>query len=115
VGAAVGAARSLAATDPTGAQLVASAANRGFFDGFTVGCPVASGVADHTDQGVDDGSTTEALRPRRRRRRRRRGRRRVAGAGQRGRLSRSMSSAWWWTSWAVRRMTSSAVMDLCSS
>lgn len=45
VGAALLGARDLAASNPQAAQLLASAANDAFFDGFAVGCMVAAAVA----------------------------------------------------------------------
>jgi EmrB/QacA subfamily drug resistance transporter len=45
VGGALIAADGLASSDPAGAQALARAANQAFFDGFTIGCMVAAGVA----------------------------------------------------------------------
>ena len=45
VGGALIAAKSLAGSDPAGAQALTRAANTAFFDGFTIGCMVAAAVA----------------------------------------------------------------------
>jgi len=45
VGAALLAARSIAATNEVGARALTAAANVAFFDAFTIGCTVAAAVA----------------------------------------------------------------------
>ena len=45
VGGAIAGVNALAGPNPEGARLLADADNRAFFDGFTVGCMVAAGVA----------------------------------------------------------------------